>query len=242
VQGLLVQCKHWNAKQVPHNAVHELLGITVNEGATGAILVTSGEFTRYAREVAARGGRVQLVDGDALRDMLGPLPDVPNPVPDPRSRAETVAAYVGERLLLAAEDRIRRRRRGEGPGRRAVEVTVIGFVLKAGLLVLVAWGIHAIMDGALKQAIRAPGARPQASAPSTVAPTAAMTAALPSRQVAAAPTEPYPCHEIIDWRSGTYIDHCAKPALREPTAAEIRESQRKADEAAAILAPHTPEI
>ncbi|HWT14391.1 MAG TPA: restriction endonuclease, partial [Patescibacteria group bacterium] len=26
---LLVQCKHWNAKQVPHNPVHELLGIMV---------------------------------------------------------------------------------------------------------------------------------------------------------------------------------------------------------------------
>ena len=40
---ILVQSKHWNAKQVPHNAVHELLGVMVNEGASGAILVTSGE-------------------------------------------------------------------------------------------------------------------------------------------------------------------------------------------------------
>ena len=36
---VLVQCKHWNAKQVPHNAVHELLGVMINEGATGAIRI-----------------------------------------------------------------------------------------------------------------------------------------------------------------------------------------------------------
>lgn len=68
---ILVQCKHWNAKQVPHNAVHELLGLLVNEGATGAILVSSGEFTRAAIDAATRQGHVQLVDGDALRRMLG---------------------------------------------------------------------------------------------------------------------------------------------------------------------------
>lgn len=68
---ILVQCKHWNAKQVPHNAVHELLGLLVNEGATGAILVSSGEFTRAAIDAATRQGHVELIDGDALRLMLG---------------------------------------------------------------------------------------------------------------------------------------------------------------------------
>ena len=72
---VLVQCKHWNAKQVPHNAVHELLGLMVNERATGAVLVTSGEFTRAAIEAAGKQDRVQLIDGDALRTLLGPLLD-----------------------------------------------------------------------------------------------------------------------------------------------------------------------
>lgn len=72
-QVVLVQCKHWNAKQVPHNAVHELIGVMVNEGATGAILVSSGEFTRAAIEAADRHGHVKLIDGHALRGMLGPL-------------------------------------------------------------------------------------------------------------------------------------------------------------------------
>ena len=72
---IVVECKHWNAKQVPHNPVHQLLGVMVNEGATGAILVTSGEFTAYARESATKLGHVQLIDGDALRAMIGPLPE-----------------------------------------------------------------------------------------------------------------------------------------------------------------------
>jgi len=39
---VVVQCKHWNAKQVPHNDVHQLLGVMLSESATGAIFVTSG--------------------------------------------------------------------------------------------------------------------------------------------------------------------------------------------------------
>ncbi|MFC3659290.1 restriction endonuclease [Luteimonas notoginsengisoli] len=59
---VVVQCKHWNAFQVTHTDVHQLLGIMVNESATGAILVSSGEFTRYARESAAKLGHVWLID------------------------------------------------------------------------------------------------------------------------------------------------------------------------------------
>lgn len=71
---VLVQSKHWNAKQVPHNEVHQLIGLMVNHGATGAILVTSGEFTKAAIEAANKQGHVQLIDGVRLRAMLGPLP------------------------------------------------------------------------------------------------------------------------------------------------------------------------
>jgi restriction system protein len=100
---VVVQCKHWNAKQVPHNDVHQLLGVMLSEAATGAIFVTSGEFSAYAVESAARSGRVQLVDGEALRAMLGPLPLPPSPqataVGSSHSRAEAIASHVGERFL-----------------------------------------------------------------------------------------------------------------------------------------------
>jgi restriction system protein len=97
---VLVQCKHWNAKQVTHNAVHELLGIKVNENATGAIVITSGEFTQAAREAATRQGHVQLIDGDALRTMLGPQLDVLAPtLPPPLPKAPT---YHRNRKELSA--------------------------------------------------------------------------------------------------------------------------------------------
>ncbi len=80
---IVVECKHWNARQVTHNAVHQLLGIMVNEAATGAILVTSGEFTNAAIRAARKLGHVQLVDGDALRAMLGPISEAPALVREP---------------------------------------------------------------------------------------------------------------------------------------------------------------
>lgn len=66
---VLVQCKHWNAKQVPHNAVHELLGVMINGSATGAILVSSGEFTRAAARRDSRAGRA--ADRHRLRTAAG---------------------------------------------------------------------------------------------------------------------------------------------------------------------------
>jgi len=72
---IVVQCKHWNALQVPHNPVHELIGVMHTAGATGAILVTSGEFTRAALESAARFPGITLIDGAAVREMIGPVDD-----------------------------------------------------------------------------------------------------------------------------------------------------------------------
>lgn len=82
-EHVLVQVKHWNARQVPHNAVHELLGLKLTHGATDVVLVSSGEFTARAIEVA--GPHVRLIDGLALRAMLGEevLSRLPAPAPVP---------------------------------------------------------------------------------------------------------------------------------------------------------------
>lgn len=76
---ILVQCKHWTAFQVPHNAVHELIGVMHTASATGAIVITSGEFTRAAIDAAAKFRHVRLIDGRGVRGMLGPIaePELP---------------------------------------------------------------------------------------------------------------------------------------------------------------------
>lgn len=133
---LLVQCKHWNAYQVTHNAVHELLGIAVNQGATGAILVTSGEFTRAAIDAARKADRVQLIDGDALRRLLGPLPE---DLPPPAGAA-------------------RPRRRGAG-GNDVVLAGLLLVVVKLGFAVALLWAL----SSGFRQAL-APWLAPRAPA------------------------------------------------------------------------------
>lgn len=116
-ERLLVQCKHWNAYKVAHNDVHQLLGLVVNEEATGGILATSGEFTKAAIEAAARQGRIQLIDGDELRTMLGPLPEEEERETDIRLSAPvtTAAGQIAAHAATAAEARTRYRG-GPHPG------------------------------------------------------------------------------------------------------------------------------
>ena len=152
---IIVQCKHWNAKQVPHNPVHELIGVMITQGATGAIFVTSGEYTRAAIEAAAKQGHVQLVDGDDLRAMLGPLPEpsvrISSENRESASFARGMASTVGERLLGAAEDRIRyggrmpRSRDVAGEVatlRTGIALLLLKFMLAAVMFLIVWWATH----------------------------------------------------------------------------------------------------
>lgn len=221
----IVQCKRENALQVTHNVVHELLGVMVTEKADRAIVVNAGEFTRYARESAAKDPRIELVDGSALRAMLQA-----SAIP----LDELMVSTRADRLMAAAEDRIRYRRR-----RRHRDAELSAGALKflvpiVGILVIVAW-----MNSRVEKATTA---QRQQTAAQEAAPTTLPVP--PSRSTTAAVVSSgNPCHEVIDAPSGTYIDHCTRVAPRRPpTAAEIRESQRRADEAMRVLAPHTPEV
>jgi hypothetical protein len=231
---VLVQAKHWNARQVPHNPVHELLGLMVNEGATGAVLVTSGEFTRAAVEAATRHGHVQLVDGEDLRTMLGgwTRAQVAPPAahdPDARWRrgAIDLSRHVGERLLIAAEDGLRggaHVRHARSAASKALTAILIKFSMAIVLFIVLAVGgtyaINKIVSG-----MAARTARPT---PTHVAPPT--------------PAAPLPAPDAA-WRRASQgpapIDPSPTP---QPTAAEIREQQRRADEAARIIAPTTPEM
>lgn len=195
---VLVQCKHWNAWQVAHNDVHQLLGIMVNQSATGAILITSGEFTRAAREAAQKQGHVQLVDGDALRQMVGPLaqpecdalpPPNGNDDHQERSRARREPAaplrrvdtpralghHVASRLLSAAEDRIRH---GKDGGRRhdrsgnAGLIKLIGGLMALGLLLVFVQTVASTLIGSLTSSLQPPTPTPTAAPVDLPAPAA----------------------------------------------------------------------
>ena len=66
----LVQCKQWLNQSIGVKIMKELYGIVAAEGATGGIAITSGSYTRGAREFA-QGVSVALIDGRGLQQMLG---------------------------------------------------------------------------------------------------------------------------------------------------------------------------
>ncbi len=86
---VLVQCKRWD-KPIGVPVVRELLGAVTAEGATRGVLVASSKFTDPARTFA-RENDIELVDGAALRQMIGevqrstspPAPPAPEPAAAP---------------------------------------------------------------------------------------------------------------------------------------------------------------
>ncbi len=219
---ILVQCKHWNAMKVTHNAVHELLGIMVNEGATGAILVSSGEFSKAAIEAATRQGHVQLIDGEELRAIIGP-------VLEPMAAAATSAAasdYVLQPLESngKADDRDAFTR---WSGFRGVLRAVL---LKVVLFLLFAWFVFAVMGGVFRSVTKSLAPKPQLT-PSEL-PTSSR--AITEPDVKSGPV-------LLDSYTGTTIENRPdSPSQPKQSKANIREQKRKADEAAAIL--NAPEM
>lgn len=63
--SVLVQCKHWLVDQVGVAPVRELARAMQKVGATCGVIVTTGTFTKRARELAT-GMAIELVDGGAL--------------------------------------------------------------------------------------------------------------------------------------------------------------------------------
>lgn len=68
-EQFLVQCKHWRATKVGVTTVRELFGVMAARGATGAYVVTAGEFTKDANAFAA-GRNIELVSGRTLMTLL----------------------------------------------------------------------------------------------------------------------------------------------------------------------------
>jgi len=68
-ERFLVQCKHWQAAKVEAAAVRELFAVMAATGAAGGFVVTSGEFTKEARDFA-EACNVRPIDGAQLAAML----------------------------------------------------------------------------------------------------------------------------------------------------------------------------
>ena len=69
-ERILVQCKNWKSNRVGVSTVRELFGIVAAEGASGGIVVCSGQYTNDALEFA-EGKPITLVDGVALTRLIG---------------------------------------------------------------------------------------------------------------------------------------------------------------------------
>ncbi len=69
-EKFLVQCKQWRAFKVGVEIVRELYGLMAARGAAGGYVVTSGQFTQEAKKFAS-GRNILLVDGGALRELIG---------------------------------------------------------------------------------------------------------------------------------------------------------------------------
>ncbi len=75
--SVLVQCKHWLVYQVGVPRVRELAGAMQKVGATGGVFVTTGVFTKPAKQFAT-GMPIELVDGEALIRRVSGAPEQPD--------------------------------------------------------------------------------------------------------------------------------------------------------------------
>lgn len=91
------------ASKVPVTVVRELYGVMMAEGASGAIVVTSGEFTPDAKRFA-EGKSIVLVDGRLL------VNSIRNKEPQSELKADIRCPLCGSDMLL------RKARKGPNSG------------------------------------------------------------------------------------------------------------------------------
>ena len=112
----LVQCKQWKVFSVGAPVVREMFGLMTAEKADQAIIVTTGNFTRDARDFAA-GKPVILVDGPQL---LALVQSVKAKLAEPQSDATPAPAETDTPACpLCGKPMVQRTaRRGSNAGNR----------------------------------------------------------------------------------------------------------------------------
>lgn len=209
----IVQCKRENARKVTHNVGHELLGVLLTEKANHAIVVNTGEFTPHAIASARKEPRLQLVDGDQLREML---PEYA--VPDAgEGKAGRIRGHLDWPLSgppsPPAVSKVR-----SGSARRGSQDGTKALISLVALIAIVLWQCSTrstpdrpSLGGSSPTTVRSiPGARPQLVGTEE-----------PSQQL---------------------VQEAAPPRLQEHLHQDPAEAQRRADEAMRILQDTTPEL
>ncbi len=95
----LVQAKHWKTYKVGVKVVREMLGLVTAHKAAGAIVVTSGRFTKEAIAFAANQS-VELVDGDALMRLVAGVQSASRMVAQPQMSSARTCSKCGSALVL----------------------------------------------------------------------------------------------------------------------------------------------
>jgi restriction system protein len=90
---ILVQCKHWKTLSVGAPVVREMFGLVGHHEASGAIVITSGGFTREA-EAFAEGKPITLVDGPRLLELIKGVQRIRNEEPEPAPQSVKTSAPV----------------------------------------------------------------------------------------------------------------------------------------------------
>ena len=201
---IVVQCKHWNALQVTHNYVHELIGVMHTQHATDAILITSGEFSKAALEAAAQCPTMTLIDGAEVRRIFqDSLPTLVPASPLP------VVSELGVRVITLTPNRSARTQHRANSD--FAPMIIAGSIVAAVLVLTLAYiGLQDTRESASRLAREAHSVA-MSQPPTNVATTAETLA---TSAVEAQARNTYKAMRLPDFRRP--VDHeAARAALRD---------------------------
>jgi restriction system protein len=111
----LVQCKHWRSRQVGVAVVREMYGLMHHHRAAAVKIVCTGVFSSDCYRFAV-GKPLELIDGEALNELIGKLKSVPSlePVASSAPSADPAAALVPPSCPQCAAIMVERKNRASG--------------------------------------------------------------------------------------------------------------------------------
>jgi restriction system protein len=111
----LVQCKHWRSRQVGVSVIREMYGLMHHHQAAAVKIVCTGVFSSDCYRFAV-GKPLELVDGEALNELIGKLKSMPNAevVETATTASVPVAPRVPPSCPQCAAAMVERKNRGSG--------------------------------------------------------------------------------------------------------------------------------